>query len=78
MTDTGGVPHRTLFAGIFVVAFATLLFELSLIRVLSFTIWHHFGYVVISTALLGFGASGTLLALRPSICTIDVSGDSSI
>lgn len=25
--------------------------------------WHHFGYLVISTALLGFGASGPLLAL---------------
>lgn len=50
-------------------AFATLLLEVSLIRVLSFTIWHHFAYVVISTALLGFGASGTLLAVRPEIGT---------
>jgi hypothetical protein len=55
------------YAGIFVIALATLLFELSLIRVLSFTIWHHFAYVVISTALLGYGASGTLLAVRPSL-----------
>jgi spermidine synthase len=61
-----------LFAGIFVVAFATLLFELSLIRVLSFTIWHHFGYVVISTALLGFGASGTFLAVRPAFGVEDL------
>ena len=56
-----------MFAGIVLVAFATLLFELSLIRVLSYTIWHHFGYVTISTALLGFGASGTYLAVRPSL-----------
>ena len=59
------------FAAIFLVALATLVFEISLIRVLSFTIWYHFAYVVISTALLGFGASGTLVALRPSIGTRD-------
>jgi SAM-dependent methyltransferase len=61
------VPWSVLFAGITVVAFATLVFELSLIRVFSFTIWHHFGYVVISTALLGYGASGTFLAIRPGV-----------
>ncbi len=59
--------YGVLFAGIFLVAFATLVFELSLIRILSFTIWHHFAYVVISTALLGFGAAGTFLALRPAL-----------
>ncbi len=57
--------YGLLFVGIFVVAFATLLFELTLIRVYSFTIWHHFAYVVISTSLLGFGASGSFLATRP-------------
>ena len=61
-----------LFATIFLVSFATLVFEISLIRVLSFTIWYHFAYVVISTALLGFGASGTLVALRPGIGTRDL------
>ena len=64
--DPRGVPYPVLFAGIFTIAFATLLFELSMIRVFSFTIWHHFGYVVISTALLGFGASGSFLAVRPA------------
>jgi len=32
-------------------------------RVLSVTRWHHFSYFVISTALLGYGISGTLLTL---------------
>jgi SAM-dependent methyltransferase len=70
MAKIPGAPasasYPVLFAGVFVVAFGTLLFELSLIRILSFTIWHHFSYVVISTALLGFGASGSFLAVRPS------------
>jgi len=61
------------FAAIFLVSFATLVFEISLIRLLSFTIWYHFAYVVISTALLGFGASGTLVALRPGIGQQDLA-----
>jgi hypothetical protein len=54
---------RSLFAGLFLTGFSTLLFEVSLTRVLSYTIWHHFAYVVISTALLGYGAAGSLIAV---------------
>lgn len=67
-------PYRVLFAGIFLAAFATLLFELSVIRILAFTIWHHFAYVVISTALLGFGAAGSFLAVRSSVGAEDLRG----
>jgi hypothetical protein len=63
--------YRILFPGIFLTGFATLLFELSLIRILSFTIWYHFAYVVISTSLLGFGAAGSFLALRPHFAARD-------
>ena len=63
---------RALFRGVFLVSLATLLFEIALIRVLSFTIWYHFAYAVISTALLGFGAAGTLLAVRPGIGSRDL------
>jgi hypothetical protein len=51
------------YAGIFVLSLATLLLELSLTRVLSVALWYHFGFLVISTALLGFGTSGVVLAL---------------
>ncbi|MEE8581889.1 MAG: hypothetical protein V3T33_09900 [Myxococcota bacterium] len=51
----GGAPYRIPFSGVFLAAFATLLFELALIRILSFPIWYHFGHVVISMAFLGFG-----------------------
>lgn len=45
---------------------AIVALQLVLIQILSITQWHHFAYMVISVALLGFGASGTLLALaRP-------------
>lgn len=51
------------YAGIFLLCFGTLLLELSLTRVMSVGLWYHFGFLVISTALLGFGASGVTLAL---------------
>jgi hypothetical protein len=51
------------FLGLFLISLATLLLELSLTRVLSVSLWYHFGFLVISTALLGFGASGVTLAL---------------
>jgi hypothetical protein len=51
------------YVGIFLFSLATLLLELSLTRVLSVALWYHFGFLIISTALLGFGASGVALAL---------------
>ena len=50
------------YLGIFLLSLATLLLELSLTRVLSVALWYHFGFLVISTALLGFGTSGVVLA----------------
>ncbi len=46
---------------VFWLSAAVIALELALMRCLSIARWHHFSYLVISTALLGFGASGTLL-----------------
>jgi spermidine synthase len=48
---------------IFCLSFAVLGYEVLLMRLLTITKWHHFAYMIISVALLGFGASGTLVAL---------------
>jgi hypothetical protein len=55
--------HPPQFIGLLLLSLATLLLELALTRVLSVSLWYHFGFLVISTALLGFGASGVTLAL---------------
>lgn len=55
------------YLGILLLSLATLLLELSLTRVLSVALWYHFGFLIVSTALLGFGASGVLLALWSGI-----------
>lgn len=38
-------------------------FQLVIMQVLSISQWHHFAYMVISMAMLGFGVAGTVLAL---------------
>lgn len=42
---------------------ATLAHEVLLMRLFSIIQWHQFAYMIISIALLGFGASGTFVAL---------------
>ena len=46
-----------------VVSAGVLAYEVLLTRLFSIVQWHHFAYMVISIALLGYGASGTFLAL---------------
>jgi hypothetical protein len=43
---------------------AALAYEILLIRLRSVIHWHHFAYMIISVALLGYGASGAFLALN--------------
>jgi spermidine synthase len=43
---------------------AILAYEVLLVRLFAIVQWHHFAFMAISIALLGFGVSGTLLALR--------------
>ena len=59
--------RRLLFATLLVSA-AAIGYEILLMRVLSIVQWHHFAYMIISLALLGYGASGTAVALlKPSL-----------
>ncbi len=54
-----------LYLGLFLKSLTTLLLELSLVRVISISKWSHYAYLVVSMALLGFGASGTFLTFLP-------------
>lgn len=46
---------------------ATLLLETTLTRLLAVAQFYHFAFLVVSLALLGFGASGTLLSVFPRL-----------
>lgn len=73
MTDMGNVLHpsktRTIaqlrppFFAIALLSASALAYEVLLMRLFSIVQWHHFAYMVISLALLGYGASGTFLSL---------------
>lgn len=53
--------------GMAVLSAATLLAEIALTRVFSIAQFHHFTFLLVSLALLGFGASGSLLAAFPRL-----------
>ena len=50
---------------------AALTYEVLLVRVFAIEQFHHFAYMAISVAMLGFGASGTLLALGGRLSDAD-------
>ena len=52
---------------LFLLSTATLLFEIDLSRLFSVAQFYHFAFLVVSLALLGFGASGTALTLFPAL-----------
>jgi hypothetical protein len=51
------------FYSIALLSAASLAYEVLLMRLFSIIQWHHFAYMIISLALLGYGASGTFLSL---------------
>ncbi|MCH7636889.1 MAG: SAM-dependent methyltransferase, partial [Proteobacteria bacterium] len=54
---------RHLFLATLLISAAAIAYEILLMRMLSIVQWHHFAYMIISLALLGYGASGTFIAL---------------
>jgi len=48
---------------LFLLSLSVLVMELCLTRIFSVLSWHHFAYLIISLALLGFGAAGSYLTV---------------
>ena len=55
---------RLLFLATLLISAAAIGYEILLMRVLSIVQWHHFAYMIISLALLGYGVSGTFIAIN--------------
>ena len=55
------------YLGIFLVSVATLTLEVLQMRLFSVMLWHHLAYMVITVALLGFGAAGSIAAVRKGL-----------
>ncbi len=62
-------PERKpgLWLGLFLLSAAALTFEISLTRIFSVEQFYHFAFMIVSVALLGFGASGAALAIFPAL-----------
>ncbi len=59
-------PALRLHLSLTLLSAALIAFQLEQMQLLALVQWHHFAYLIISVALLGFGASGTFIALcRP-------------
>lgn len=50
--------------GISVISASVVMFEVALTRIFSFSLWSHLAFLVVSTALFGFGLSGVFLSLQ--------------
>lgn len=57
------MPSRALALAVALTSAGALAYEILLIRLFAIVEWHHLAFLVISLALLGYGASGTVLAL---------------
>jgi hypothetical protein len=56
-----------LYAAVFLFSFATLALEILLARGFSICQWNHLSFMVVSIALFGFAASGSLLSAMPGL-----------
>lgn len=57
--------RHAILLGLFVVSAASLLFEILLTKFFGSKLEHHFTFAIISMAMLGFGAAGVFVHLRP-------------
>src|ERR1700677_2893191 len=54
---------RNTYAGLFLIALSTLMYEVMLTRIFSITTWYHFAFLVISLAMLGMTVGAIVVYL---------------
>ncbi|MGY6276561.1 spermine/spermidine synthase domain-containing protein [Methylomonas sp. MgM2] len=62
--DASPRPSYAFLLGVSMISASALAYEVLLMRLFSIIQWHHFAYMIISLALLGYGFSGVVLALN--------------
>ncbi len=58
-------PKRSTYTGLFLITLATLMLEILMTRIFSVTMWYHFAFLAISTALFGATLGAIIVYLRP-------------
>lgn len=67
LTNGSSNETRSTLPCLFLLSVATLAFEINLTRLFSAAQFYHFAFMIVSIALLGFGASGTALTVFPAL-----------
>src|SRR5438128_593928 len=64
--------ERSTYVALGLITLGTLVLQISLTRLFSFTLYYYFAYMAISTALLGLAAAGSVVAVAPRLREGDV------
>jgi hypothetical protein len=59
------------FIGVFLTALATLMFEVTLTRIFSVSLWYHFAFMSVSIAMFGLSVGGIVIYLKPEKYVFD-------
>jgi hypothetical protein len=68
------IKDLKIFFIIFLCSSSSLAYEIALTRIFSISLWYHFAFMIISIAMLGIGASGTVLSLYPKLRNVSNIG----
>jgi hypothetical protein len=60
-------PSRLILLALLLLSAAGLVFQINLTRLFSVSQFYHFAFMIVSIALLGYGSSGTFLAIFPNL-----------
>lgn len=61
--DQAHEADRRVHICIFLISLASLALEVLQMRIFAFSLWHHLAFLVVSIAILGFGAAGAFLSV---------------
>ncbi|MBU4225014.1 MAG: hypothetical protein KKC71_04255 [Chloroflexi bacterium] len=64
-------PTRATLFSLLLLSAAALAFQVTLTRLFSVAQFYHFAFMIVSVAMLGYGASGTWLAIMPNLARIE-------
>lgn len=62
-SDQAPTADRRVHLCIFLISLASLALEVLQMRVFAYSLWHHLAFLVVSIAILGFGAAGAFLSV---------------
>lgn len=67
--NSQGMPSKVTYVGLFMIALATVMYEILLTRIFSVVMWYHFAFVAISVAMFGMTVGAIIVYLRPNLFT---------